>query len=304
MSVDSAGALSAQELLELPYSRRRIIVVSDDQRAASAPSPSPVPGSRAFRAVVPVFPLGLGAVAGALAVNLAMDLVKASKEMRQGGEDLLTVSSAAAAQLTFPVGHPRKKVAYIVHPVEPRVYIPVADFHRYLFEHKVAEALRTIRSLGAVTIEVSRIEGWDQSVGVNLGTAVPAAAPVNADVSVTHEHRKGHLVLSTMRLTPTSPPALPENLVWLPHEPLWQEIAQARLESGLDSFTLDVRTADDYGVNASLKALIAKAGLEFGGSYVEHRDTVWRLQGAFSPAHPDTPPEDSRLWPRREVCAS
>jgi len=284
MSEDTAGALSAQELLELPYSRRRIIVVSDDQKATPAPSPSSSPGSRTLRTVFPALAIGL-LPAGILAANLAIELVKASKEMRQGGEDLLTVSSAAALQLTFPVGHPRKKVAYIGHPVEPKVYIPVADFHRFLFEHKVAEALRTIRSLGAVTIEVSRVEGWDQSVGVNLAAAVPAATPVDVGASATRERRKGHLVLSTMRLTPTSPPALPGNLVWLPHEPLWQEIAQARLESGLDSFVLDVRTSDDYGVNAGLKALIAKAGLEFGGSYVEHRDTVWRLQGTFSPAH-------------------
>lgn len=66
-------------------------------------------------------------------------------------------------------------MAYIAHPVEPRVYIPVADFHRFLIEHKAAEALRITRSLSAVTIEVSRVEGWDQSIGVNLGVAIPAA---------------------------------------------------------------------------------------------------------------------------------
>jgi hypothetical protein len=85
-----------------------------------------------------------------------------------------------------------------------------------------------------------------------------------------------------MRLKPTMPAWVPDDLVWLPHEPLWREVAQARLESGLDSFALDVRSTDDYGVNASLKALVAKAGLEAGGSFIEHRNTVWRLQGAFS----------------------
>jgi hypothetical protein len=104
------------------------------------------------------------------------------------------VSSAAAGQLSFPVGHPRKKVAYIVHPVEPRVYIPVTDFHRFLFEHKVAETLRIIRSLGAVTIEVSRVEGWDQSIGVNLGVAIPGAAPIDAGASANRERGKGRLL--------------------------------------------------------------------------------------------------------------
>ena len=75
---------------------------------------------------------------------------------------------------------------------------------------------------------------------------------------------------------------MPADLVWLPHEPLWQEVALARLESGLDSFVIDVRSTDDYGVNAGLKALVSKAGLEAGGAFVEHRNTIWRLQGSFS----------------------
>ena len=61
---------------------------------------------------------------------------------------------------------------YVGHPVDPTTYVPVADFHRFLFEHKVAEALRLIRSLGAVTVEVVRVEGWDRAVGVNLGAGL------------------------------------------------------------------------------------------------------------------------------------
>jgi len=64
---------------------------------------------------------------------------------------------------------------------------------------------------------------------------------------------------------------------------LWQEVAQARLESGLDAFTLDVRSTDDYGVDAELKVLVAKSGLEAGGSFVKHRSTTWTLQGTFAP---------------------
>jgi hypothetical protein len=213
---------------------------------------------------------------------LAAELIKARSKMQEAGEDLLAVSSEVADQLRFPVGHPRKKVAYIGHPVDPPVYIPVADFHRLLFEHKVAEALRLIRSLGATSIEVSSVEGWDQSLGINIGANVPAAESVDVGVSASRTSAKGRVVLSTMKLSPTQAPTLPPDLAWLPHEPLWQEIARARLESDLDSFTLDVRSTDDYGVNAGLKALVAKAGLEAGGSYVEHRNTIWRLRGTFS----------------------
>jgi hypothetical protein len=264
--------VDAHGLSEMPYDQRRLIVVTNHLPAQPSAN-SRWMGYMATASSFLPFPAGL---------VLSAVIIKARDQMREAGETLLPVSEADAAQLHFPVGHPRKNVVYIGHPVDPRKYVPVADFHRFLFEHKVAEALRLIRSLGAVTIEVVRVEGWDQTVGVNLGAVVPDAAPVNVGASVSRERGSGLSVLTTMRLNPTQSPSVPADLVWLPHEPLWQEVVQARLESGLDSFVLDVRSTDDYGVNASLKALVSTAGLEAGGSFVEHRATIWRLQGTFS----------------------
>lgn len=281
--------MGAGELLQMPYNKRRIIVVRDELPPALSPSRSVAPAIRAItsyvqsdRRMAPAARVISSLAMGGPLVTLAADLVKARREMRRGGENLIPVSSLEAAQLQFPVGHPRGKVAYIGHPVDPPVYIPVADFHRFLFEHKVAEALRLIRSLGAVSVDVVRVEGWDQTVGVALGVALPDAGQTDIGASVTRERGSSRSVLSTMRLKPPQPAWVPSDLVWLPHEPLWQEVAHARLESGLDSFVLDVRSTDDYGVNKGLRALVAKAGLEAGGSFIEHRDTVWRLQGTFS----------------------
>lgn len=281
--------MSAGELLQMPYNKRRIIVVRDDSPPAPRPQRSIAPAVRAItsyaqlnRRMAPTARVISFLAMGTPLATLAVDLIKARREMRQGGENLIPVSSLEAAQLRFPVGHPRGKVAYIGHPVDPPVYIPVADFHRFLFEHKVAEALRLIRSLGAVTVEVVHVEGWDQTVGVALGVALPDVSQADIGVSAGQERASSRSVLSTMRLKPTQPAWVPEDLVWLPHEPLWQEVTHARLESGLESFVLDVRSTDDYGVNASLQALVAKAGLEAGGSFIEHRNTVWRLQGSFT----------------------
>ena len=156
------------DLLAMPYSQRRIIVVRDGATSDAAPRKPLMPAIRLMASVVPAAGMAL----------LAVDLFNARREMRQGGETLLPVSSIEAAQLQFPVGHPRGKVAYIGHPIDPPVYIPVADFHRFLFEHKVAEALRLIRFLGAVTVEVVRVEGWDQSIGVELGVTLPDVSQV------------------------------------------------------------------------------------------------------------------------------
>jgi hypothetical protein len=273
----------------MPYNQRRIIVVVKDTPLSPRPGRAvAAPAVRAISSYVQSdrrVPPAVRAIAVTLTSPLALrafDLVKARREMRRGGENLVQVPSADAARLQFPVGHPRAKVAYIGHPVDPPVYIPVADFHRFLFEHKVAEALRLIRSLGAVTVEVVRLEGWDQTAGGGLGVVLPEMSKADVSAAAGQERHSNRSVLSTMRLKPTQSPWVPADLVWLPHEPLWQEVAQARLESGLDSFVIDVRSTDDYGVNARLKVLVAKAGLEAGGAFVEHRNTVWRLQGSFS----------------------
>ena len=194
--------------------------------------------------------------------------------------ELLAVTPEEAAQLQFPIGHPRKKVVYIGHPVDPPLYVPVAVFHRYLFEHKVAEALRLIRSLGARTVEV----------GVGAGVPLPPSQPVELGVSVSRNRATGHSVMSRLTLSPSGKPHIPADLVWFPHEPLWKEVAQARLESGLTSFALDVRSTDDYGVNANLKALVAKSGLErrvargisAPGSHGTERDSL----PSFRSSHP------------------
>jgi hypothetical protein len=175
-------------------------------------------------------------------------------------------------------------VLYVGHPVDPPVYLPVAQFHTFLFEHKIAEALCLLRCLGAVTVNVVRVAGWDQDAGLHVSLPIPGAEEVQVGAAAGQQKKASNSIMSTMQLHPTGEPYLPTDLVWLPHEPLWQEVAQARLESGLTSFVLDVKSEDDYGVNASLKVLVAKSGLDAGGSFVEHRSTNWRLEGTFETA--------------------
>jgi hypothetical protein len=156
----------ADDLLALPYYQRRIIVVTDPQAQSARPAAASIVSKVLFGRLAPTV-----AVAGLMVESV----LRAQRTMREAGERLVPVSRAQAAGLRFPVGHPRVNVVYVGHPIDPPVYLPVSDFHRFLFEHKVAEAQRLIRSLGAVTVEVVRIEGWDQSAGISLGVMVPGA---------------------------------------------------------------------------------------------------------------------------------
>lgn len=264
--------MESKQISKLPYDQRQMIVVRD---ASSA--------GRALPMGVAVASGAIGIFAAPLAIRLATAAMKKMVEQSSSVKGrLLVITNSEAADLRFPVGHPRKKVVYVGHPTDPVTYIPMAYFHIFLFEHKVAEALRLMRSLGADSVDVIRVEGWDRNAGIALSAPVPGAEQVQVGASASSERGQGYSVMTRMRLKPQGSPCVPDNLVWLPHEPLWQEVVDARLTAGLRSFVLDVRSFDDYGVNASLKALVAKSGLEVGGSFVEHRSTVWRMEGTFA----------------------
>ena len=76
-------------------------------------------------------------------------------------------------------------------------------------------------------------------------------------------------------------PKLPDSLVWYPHEPTWKAIADGRMQFGLHDFNLNVTYEDDFGVNAGLKALAFKSGLDLGGKFEDHEATTWRIAGQF-----------------------
>lgn len=270
------------DIVKLPYDERRIIVVTDKVPAAAARTRSS--WGDVLQAGIPG--LGgkwlFGGLIGAAAVKLIVD---ARREFRDAGETMFPIDWDTAKGLRFPPGHPRKNVVYVAHPVDAGSYIPAADFHRFLFQHKVAEAQRLVRSLGAVNVQVVHVQGWDRSAAAKLGISLPQAAS-GADLELGAEadrtDKAGQQILMTMKLTPTRDPHVPSDLVWTQHEPLWQEVAAARLESGLSEFAIDVRSSDDFGVNASMKTLIQKTGLDAGGKFVEHQDTVWHLTGHFA----------------------
>jgi hypothetical protein len=270
-----------RQLLELPYDQRRMVVV-----IKSKPVVDDEPDPTWMHVVTSVLASALSAaVPGLLGIGAAR--AAASRFRKHAEEDdvdgeLLLIGAEEAAQLRFPIGHPRKRVLYVGHPVDAPVYVPVAQFHTFLFDHKVAEAIRLIRSLGADSVEVVRLEGWGQDAGIHVNIPVPGLDQVEIGASAERNKASSNFVMTKMTLNPTESPHLPEDLVWFPHEPLWQEVAEARLRSGLTSFSLDVRSTDDYGVNAGLKLLVAKSGLDAGGNFVEHKTTIWRVQGTFA----------------------
>ena len=142
--------MDPSQIPRLPYNERRMIVVGDAGVANRTVS------KKGFIVAAAV----TSALIGPYALIAAKALDRSLERSSIKGH-LLVLKSSEAAALRFPVGHPRNKVVYVGHPIDPVTYIPMAHFHTFLFEHKVAEALRLMRSLGADSVDVVRVEGWD-----------------------------------------------------------------------------------------------------------------------------------------------
>jgi hypothetical protein len=283
-SRDTEDAVDTSETADGARHERIFLVVSTPRPAKAKPSEK----ARMWRLVPwdPANPLAL------FVHDLSVDyfspkpINKIRRAMRRAGEDLIMVSEAEAAKLRFPDMHPCKNVVYTGHPADPGCYIPLSDFHVCLFRLKVAEALELFRCLGAETIEVACIEGWDQIASVRLSSVFPADVDVHVDMPISVEHGSGYSILATMRFPhPAQPPSIPPRLTWL-HD--WDGVIQARLKGGLSDFSICVESENDYGINAGLLASLSISGVGGSVSFTEHRYTVWRLRGTFADWHPAT----------------
>lgn len=196
-------------------------------------------------------------------------------------DDVAIISTDKSGALTFPPGHPRRKLVYARHPARPDLYYPVASFHRKAFEHKFAEAIRLLTSLGARKIRVEHEKGWGREFGIDFSATVPKSEAQGSG-GFSSSNKSDDRILFVATLKGHTPPRLPDNLVWYPHENIWQEIARNRIECGLEEFDLAVGYSDDYGVNAKLMANLTQASFELGGSFEEQVKTTWRITGEFA----------------------
>lgn len=278
----------------LSYQERRLLIVDDARRKAvlagkDANSEMPVQGI----AIPPIAVVGggaanaaAGAAAGAIAAVVTQQLIDGAARRRarrraNGALPVLVIGQKEAANLSFPLGHPLKGTVYVGHPGIAGAYLPMATFHRVLFNEKAAEALRLLRSLAANEINIEYIEGFKTAGGVDFSMTVPQSVPSSGTAKVTGTKESSTTARVTMHFDPDHEPAIATDLMWYHQEPLWREVAEGRMVSGLRDFQIEVHYFDDFDVDAKLEARIAEAGLSTGGHFTEFRSTIWKLSGTF-----------------------
>jgi hypothetical protein len=213
-------------------------------------------------------------------------IVEARKRALSEGLNVQTVGFEVSKGLLFPPGHPQAKVVYMQHPANQLLFYPVASFHRYVFEHKFSEALLVLGALGANTINVQHVKGWNREFASELSVPIPpniGNGLIGASAASKDFTSENFLFHASLRGSDT--PAMIADPIWFPHESTWQAVAKLRLNHGLDVFSLTLNYEEDYQINANLTAAIEKAGFKLGGEFKKHLSTVWTMSGQFGAAH-------------------
>ncbi len=245
-------------LMASPYEERRLILVSNEavlkaaeeerQKRSAAKKPegfdwnSVAAAALGFAVRGGLWEFALSKVVVDIGVAAYRNLNKA----RESGAPVRAISFKEAAQLKFPPGHPREGVVYVCHPVQPHTYYTMADFHRVVFEHKFAEAMLLLMSLGAKTMRVEHVTGWSTEFSGSLDTPSPVKS-VNVGLGVQGDAHKDKKLLFTASLNGSHVPLLPDGMAWYPHEPTWSSVSRGRIDFGLSEFSLSVRYNDNYG---------------------------------------------------------
>ncbi len=278
---------NAEMLTQRPFAERQLLVITKNLVVKAAEKLEQIShveketGGKWHETAVSGALSLLGGVQSNVAKILNSAYLEAYKSVRRAldkGLPIQVISYDASRALDFPPGHPRLDTVYACHPVNPKTYYPLADFHRVAFEGKFAEAMTLLMALGADSIRVEHVTGWARDFASSVAGAVPGGSMA---IETTKSSEKSESLLFEASLRGTHLPIIPDRLVWYQYEPTWQSISAGRLNYGLDAFRLSVIYNDDYGIDAKLASSIKGAGLGIGGKFQAHQATVWQIEGTF-----------------------
>lgn len=270
---------SVDELTKLSYAERQLLTFVQDEvwEAELQAQQAPPEDKPIWLTIVRI----LGATyLGSYGV-LIQGIYEAYKKLKESGELISTAPFSWTQKLSLLPGHPRDYLLYVGHPVQSDTYVPAADFHRIVFEHKFAEALSLLMHLGAKTCVVRHQIGWNRDFASSLSVGIPEAG-VGAGVQGGSSSASDKSLLYEAEFEGHNNPSLPDQLVWYHHEPTWKQLAEGRLKFGLRKFSLQLIYNDDFSVNAGLKLKAEKAGFDLGGKFTDHVTTSWSISGTFA----------------------
>jgi len=191
----------------------------------------------------------------------------------------------ARKQFRFPVNHPVDGVAYACSETEPDLYVPLARFHQYMYEAKLAAFHNLCANLGARRCIVVYAEEDGKDITFNIGVSgIPTqTGTISGNVGAGFSQRKSESAKVFAEYPKPNRPITGSQSGWMNGEPTWVMMQKERLERNLLKYQAEFTYLDDMGINADLAANIAGFGINIGGKFEEMHRRKWIFDVEFWP---------------------
>lgn len=184
----------------------------------------------------------------------------------------------------FPMNHPVDGVTYACCDAQPNTYVPLASFHRYMFESKMSAFQELCANLGVKKCTVSSKESEKSKRSAKASAGFPTnAGTASAKADRSKEKRKTEEAEIFMEFP--EPKTLPtrSDSGWLIGEPTWQMMQKLRLERELEKYLAEFCYTDEMGITVDVAAKISGIGLSIGGAFEKIHQVKWRFDVEFWP---------------------
>lgn len=180
---------------------------------------------------------------------------------------IIKPNDPSLAKISCLTGKFRENIVYVAHPRQDDFFLPLAEFHSYLLQDKRGEFVRLASALGAKKIELldSKIASREAEIGISIPEP-STMSTIGGEITASNR-TEANFSLDAMFDSPTNYPAIPQNLRWFLQEPLWQAMAEARVDHWVNRFKVRFSYAQNFGITTKLEAKIADFGLQAGGSF-------------------------------------
>jgi hypothetical protein len=169
----------------------------------------------------------------------------------------------------FPPQQPKDGLVYACCDIEPNLYVPLAQFHTFMYQHKMSAFTELCSNLGAKSCEVvySEEEKTKSTKSIKVTNVPTKLGPASTDIGIDSNSLRSESASVFFSFPKPKKEIKEYHSNWMNGEPTWVTLQKLRLERDVDNYRAEFNYTDDMGINVKVASSIAKSGIDIGGSF-------------------------------------
>lgn len=175
----------------------------------------------------------------------------------------------ALREFKFPPQHPQDGVLYACSDMEPNLYIPLANFNKYLNDLKMTAFTKMCSKLGVKSCKILSSDGASDGSEVNVKVPKIKTPEGELEGEIKFNYGSKSEINSNLFFSLPAPTKIYPKYKskWLRGEPTWKELRRMRMKHNANEWKVDFNYIDEFTIRGSFEAKLNDMGLNIGGKY-------------------------------------